>query len=66
LREGIKGYYKDVKGTGITVVRYQMDENGCNCTVSGLPVKTNVYEITLTRLITDVSCAVGILTKFSS
>jgi len=43
-----------------------MDEDGNNCTCSNKPVKTNHYEITLTRLINDVTCATSILTKISS
>ena len=66
LRSAIKGYYKGVKGTDIKVVRYQMDEDGNNCTCSNKPVKINHYEITLTRLITDVTCASSILSKFKS
>jgi hypothetical protein len=66
LRNAIKGYYKGVKGTDIKVVRYQMDADGNNCTCSNKPVKTNHYEITLTRLITDVTCTTSILTKIKS
>lgn len=65
LRDGIKGYYKAVKGD-IYVVRYQMDEDGNNCTVSNKPVKTNIYEITMRKLITDVSCKNSIISKFGS
>ena len=43
-----------------------MDEDGNNCTVSNKNVTTNIYEITLKRLITDVTCATSILSKFSS
>ena len=43
-----------------------MDADGNNCTCSNKPVKINHYEITLTRLITDVTCATSMLSKFGS
>jgi len=43
-----------------------MDADGKNCSCSGKPVKTNIYEITLARLINDVSVKTTILSKFSS
>jgi hypothetical protein len=43
-----------------------MDEDGNNCTCSNKTVKTNHYEITLTKLITDVTCTTSILTKIGS
>lgn len=66
LYDAIKGFWKTVKGSDIHVARYQMDEYGSNCTVTQLPVKTNIYEITLLKLIKDVSVTTTILTKFSS
>lgn len=43
-----------------------MDADGNNCTCSNKPVKINHYEITLTRLINDVTCATSLLSKFGS
>ena len=62
----MKGYFSDVKGSDISVALYRMDADGNNCTCTGKPVKTNIYEITLKKLITDVSCTSSILSKFGS
>jgi len=43
-----------------------MDEDGNNCTCSNKTVKTNHYEITLTKLIKGVTCDTSILAKFNS
>ena len=43
-----------------------MDAAGKNCSETGQPVKTAFYEITLAKLITDVSVKTTILSKFSS
>ena len=43
-----------------------MDVDGNNCTCTGKPVKTNIYEITLKKLITDVTCTSSVLTKIGS
>jgi hypothetical protein len=66
MRNATKGYFKGVKNTDIDVVRYDMDEDGNNCTCSNKTVKTAIYEITATRLFTDVTCKTSILTKFGS
>jgi hypothetical protein len=53
LRSAIKDIYRGVTGGDISVQRFQMDADGKNCSCSGKPVKTNIYEITLAKLITD-------------
>jgi hypothetical protein len=66
MRSAIKDYFDTVKSSDISVVRYQMDEDGNNCSCTNKTVKENVYEITLLRLITDVTFTTSIVTKISS
>lgn len=66
MKNAVKGYFSSVKSSDITVARYQLDEDGNNCSCTNKTVHTNLYEITLTRLITDVTFTTSIVTKFSS
>jgi len=66
MRSAVYSYFNSVKSSDISVTRYQMDEDGNNCSCSNKTVHTNIYEITLLRLITDVTFTTSIVTKFGS